>query len=104
MPTKEISKAMSLALRYPKDNLPLMHRVPPLARNGEGGIDLRDFQDSWANQKNVSEREVKEALGKHLFKSPRRGEEHQALRFSVNLDPETKRVTFRSPAPPRERR
>ena len=93
-----------MALRYPKDNLPSMHRVPPLWKNGEGGIDLRDFQDAWANHKNVSEREVKEALGHHLFKSPRRGEEHQALRFAVNLDPTSKRVTIRSPAPPRERR
>ena len=63
MPSWEISKAMSLALRYPEDPLRSMHR------DSEGGIDLRDFQRAWADPHNVSEREVKDALGMHLFKS-----------------------------------
>ena len=99
MPTRDISKAMSMALRYPDDQLPLMHR------DKDGGIDLRDFQRDWADPNNVSEREVKNALGKHLFKSPDpRRDQHQALRFSMSLHPSTKRVTVRSPAPPRARR
>ena len=102
--TSEISKAMSYALRYPKENLPSMHRVPPLGHNGEGGIILRNFQDCWANLRNIPEGQVKDALGKHLFKSPSPRRGHQALRFAVGLDPSTGRVMIRSPATPRDRR
>lgn len=102
--TKDISRAMSYALRYPSENLPSMYRVPPALPGGKGGIILRDFQESWADQRNISENEVKSALGIHLFKSPSPPRGHRALRFAVGIDPASKRVMISSPDSPRARR